>query len=173
MDITIRAEGRADIEPIATVVEAAFGSPWEAELVAAIRASENFVPDWSLVAEKQGVIVGHVMVSFVGLVDGDTARRVATLSPLAVAPDQQGKGIGGALVRAVAERVDAAGEPLLVLEGNPVYYARFGFESAADHGITMTLPTWAPPEAAQVLRLHASDPTMRGHVVYPPAFADH
>ncbi len=88
-------------------------------------------------------------------------------------PDQQGTGIGAALVRAVAERVDAAEEPLLVLEGSPAYYGRLGFEPAAAHGITITLPDWAPPEAAQVLRLHASDPTMRGHVVYPPAFAEH
>jgi len=112
-------------------------------------------------------------VSAVGLVDGDTERRVASLSPLAVAPAQQGKGIGGTLVRAVAERVDAAGQPLLVLEGSPVYYSRFGFEPAAAHSITIKLPSWAPPEAAQVLRLHAIDPTMRGHVVYPPAFADY
>ena len=53
-----------------------------------------------------------------------------------------------------------------MLEGSPAYYGRLGFEPAAAHGITITLPDWAPPEAAQVLSLHASDPTMRGHVVY-------
>jgi putative acetyltransferase len=35
------------------------------------------------------------------------------------------------------------------------------------------LPDWAPPEAAQVLRLGAhdpDDPALRGTVVYPPPF---
>ena len=38
------------------------------------------------------------------------------------------------------------------------------------HGLTLPLPSWAPPEAAQVLRLDAVQPVPRGHVVYPPAF---
>jgi putative acetyltransferase len=57
-----------------------------------------------------------------------------------------------------------------VLEGSPVYYGRFGFEPSADYGIHLPLPDWAPPEAAQVLRLRNYDPSIRGHVVYPPAF---
>ena len=36
--------------------------------------------------------------------------------------------------------------------------------------ITITLPDWAPPEAAQVLRLEHYDPAIRGAVLYPPAF---
>lgn len=60
--------------------------------------------------------------------------------------------------------------PLIVLEGAPGYYARFGFEPAIDHGITLPLPDWAPPEAAQVLRLTNDDPALRGRVNYPASF---
>jgi putative acetyltransferase len=171
-DLSIRSERAGDHDAITAVVAAAFGSRAEARLVDAIRTSENYVPHWSLVAEAGGRVVGHVMASYVGLRDGATGvdRRVPSLSPLAVAPELHGRGIGSALVRELAARLDAGGEPLVVLEGAPAYYARFGFEPAAAHGIDITLPSWAPPDAAQVLPLRNDDPAIRGHVVYPPAF---
>ena len=97
-------------------------------------------------------------------------RSVASLSPLAVLPDVQRSGIGSALVRDVTARADRRGEPLVVLEGSPDYYGRFGFEHSVRSGIHITLPSWAPPEAAQVLRLSSYDRSRRGRVVYPPAF---
>ena len=36
--------------------------------MAAIRASDNYRPGLALVAEVEGEVVGHVMVSYVGLV---------------------------------------------------------------------------------------------------------
>jgi putative acetyltransferase len=171
-DVTIRAERPDDRDAIADVVAAAFGSPAEARLVEAIRASSNFVPAWSLLAELLGRVVGHVMVSFVALQAEPGEHRIASLSPLAVAPDVQGRGIGSALVRAVTARVDDGGEPLVVLEGSPAYYGRLGFEHSVPHGIHIRLPEWAPPEAAQILRLRSYNSSIRGQVVYPPAFDD-
>jgi putative acetyltransferase len=168
--VTIRPERAGDAAAIARVVGAAFGSPEVPGLVADIRASPQFVPDWSLVAVAAGEIVGHVMVSFAVVRDGAAERRVAMLSPLAVAPHRQRRGIGSALVRAVTARVDAAGEPLVVLEGSPAFYGRLGFEHAVPLGIEIDLPDWAPAEAAQVLRLTRYDPAVRGTVSYPPAF---
>jgi putative acetyltransferase len=75
-------------------------------------------------------------------------------------------------VSTVSARVDGDGEPLIVLEGSPAYYARFGFEHSVPLGIHIRLPEWAPPEAAQILRLRNYDSSIRGHVVYPPAFDD-
>jgi putative acetyltransferase len=169
-DVTIRAERPDDREAIADVVAAAFGSPAEARLVEALRASSSFVPDWSLVAEVRGRVVGHVMVTYATLRDDATEHRIACLSPLAVAPDFHGRGIGSALVRAVTAHVDDDGEPLVVLEGSPLYYGHLGFEHSVSHGIHITLPDWAPPEAAQIMRLRNYDASLRGHLVYPPAF---
>ena len=166
----MRGERPVDRDAIALVVAAAFNSPVEARLVDAIRASPNFVAEWSLIAEMDGEIVGHVMCSFVTLRSASGERPIVSLSPLAVAPLHQGAGIGGALVRAVAARVEEAGEPMIVLEGNPKYYGRFGFEPATPLGINVRLPDWAPPEAAQVLRLREYDASVRGDIVYPPAF---
>jgi putative acetyltransferase len=169
-EVAIRAERPDDVDAITAVVADAFRSPVEARLPAAIRASENFVPEWSLVAELRGRMVGHVMVSYVALHDEDVTRRIASLSPMSVARDVHRRGIGSALIRAVVARVDDDGEPLVVLEGDPGYYGRLGFEYAVPHGIHITLPQWAPPEAAQIVRLRAYHPSIRGRLVYPPAF---
>jgi putative acetyltransferase len=168
--LTTRAEVPGDQDAIAEVVGSAFGSPAEARLVERIRASPNFVPEWSIVAELGGHVVGHVMISYVSLHGTNAQHSIASLAPLAVAPSSQGHGVGAALVREVTGRADARGEPLVVLEGSPQYYGRFGFEYSVPHGIEITLPSWAPPESAQVLRLRAYDPSLRGRVVYPPAF---
>ncbi len=166
----IRVERAADVATIAGVVAAAFGSQLQVELVEAIRACPQFLPDLSLIAELDGEIVGHVMISSATLEDGDTRHQIANLSPLAVHPTHQQQGIGSMLVREVTARADRRGEPLVILEGDPAYYGRFGFEPAAPQGIEMTLPSWAPPEAAQMLGLRGYEPSMRGRVRYPPAF---
>jgi putative acetyltransferase len=169
-DLTIRVEHDDDHPAIGKVVAAAFGSPAEAGLVEAIRASEFFIPEPSLVAERGGRVVGHVMISFAEVDAGEHRRPIAMLSPLAVDPDEQRHGVGTALVRAVASRAAARGEPVVVLEGSPLFYGRLGFEPAARHGLSLPLPSWAPPEAAQALRLAPHRPVPGGQVVYPPAF---
>jgi putative acetyltransferase len=169
-ELVIRAEGEGDQAAITRVVASAFGSPKEARLVEALRGSPSFVPEWSLVATLEESIVGHVMVTYARLRDGSTEHRVASLSPLSVDPEHQRRGVGSALMRAVTPIVDAAHEPMILLEGSPWYYPRFGFEYAVPLGITIDLPDWAPPEAAQVLRLGRYDSAIRGHLVYPPAF---
>lgn len=97
------------------------------------------------------------------------------LSPLAVLPADQGVGIGSQLVRAVLDVAESRSEPIVILEGDPRYYGRLGFEHAGTYGIKIHLPEWAPPEAAQVKLLDGfdpDDPTLRGTVIYPAAFDD-
>jgi GNAT superfamily N-acetyltransferase len=71
----------------------------------------------------------------------ETGKRVLQLSPLGVLPAHQRRGHGSELVRASLDAVRAAGEPLLLVEGAPAYYGRFGFVRADELGL---LP---PPEA--------------------------
>ncbi len=155
---------------IATLVEAAFGQPSEARLVEALRASNCYIPELSLVAEVEGQVVGHVMITTAWFDDDGERRPVANLAPLAVAPEHQRAGVGSALMRAVIAASDERGEPLIILQGHPSYYPRFGFEHALPLGIVFDLPDWSPSEAGQVLRLAGYEPTMTGKVVYPPAF---
>ena len=166
----IRTERPSDFDAIRDVVTAAFGSDAEATLVDGIRASEHYMPELSLVAELDGAVVGHVMISRVAIVDGETRHVAHSMAPVAVAPDHQGRGVGGALVRRGIELAAEAGLPMVLLEGSPTYYRRFGFEHSVPHGIHYDLPEWAPAEAAQLVRLSTYDPSVRGKVEYPPAF---
>lgn len=167
----VRPERDEDRPRILEVVEAAFGQRAERVLVERLWADQRvYRPGLSLVAEsKRGDIVGHVMVTTVWL-DGVGGREIASLAPLAVTPERQRGGIGTALLHAVCAVLDDRREPLVVLQGNPAYYGRVGFEPCAPRGITMDLPDWAPPEAAQVRRLVNYDPSIKGRVVYPSAF---
>ena len=170
----IRPERSADYEQIKDVVATAFDSPVEAKLVDDIRSSPEYVPEFALVAETDSgsdrTVIGHVMISGCELRDTGSVTAIKMLSPLAVHPDWQRRGVGGALVKSVVDRADEAGEPLVIVEGNPAYYNRFGFGPAKDHGITINVPDWAPPEAGQVIRLGHYDPDLIGTVVYPKAF---
>jgi putative acetyltransferase len=171
LDVSIRPEQPADHDAIHQVVGRAFDDESTAELVRLIRASANYVPSFALVAETVDLgVVGHIMLSRLDLDDGTRARRVLTLSPVSVLPEVQRRGVGSALILDALDRAERAGEPLIVLEGSPAYYPRFGFEPAVDHGVRIHLPSWAPPEAAMVRRLSRYTPALRGTVVYPAAF---
>ena len=171
-ELVIRPERPEDADVIDRVLRRAFEhQPAVADMVAAIRRSPRYRPELALVACCGPDVVGFVMLSGTDLVDRHGQRRdVLTLTPLAVAPDYQRRGVGAALVGAA---LAAAGrdEPLVVLEGSPRYYGRLGFQFAGDHGITIDLPEWAPPEAAQVFPLPGYETSVRGHVDYPPAIA--
>ena len=152
MGVTIRPERPSDAPAIGAVHVAAFPAdegPSVARLVEALRLLPGYDPELSLVAELDGRIVGHVMVGMAHLRDGSD-RPIANLSPLGVVPDAQRRGIGSALVEDVVARAAARGEPLVVLEGDPAFYGRLGFEYSVPHGIQITLPSWARPECAQV-----------------------
>jgi putative acetyltransferase len=169
--VIVRPERDSDRPRILDVVEAAFATPAERTLVERLYDSPQYRPGLSLVAEsRRDGIVGHVLVTTAWLDDGDWRQDIASLAPLSVWPDRQRGGVGTALLHAVCAVLDDRGEPFVVLQGDPRYYGRVGFEPSAPLGITMELPDWAPPEAAQLRRLSNYDPTIRGRVVYPPAF---
>jgi putative acetyltransferase len=144
--------------------------PYEAGVVAKVRQSEHFVPEWSLVAIEAQQVVGHILFSYLGLQDeSGTARRVVVLAPLAIHPEHQRKGIGTALVQAGLEKLEAQREPLVVVRGHPGYYPRFGFVPSARLGIRP--PFEVAEEAYMAKALGAYSPEYRGVVVYPRAFA--
>lgn len=165
--MSVRRAGAADLDTVLAVHRKAFGRDDEAEMAAAIVESLQFPPELSLVATVDDRIAGHVISSWVGLERSE--RRLLQLGPIGVLPELQGRGIGSALVRASLDATRALGEPLLLLEGNPAYYGRFGFVRADELGL---LP---PPKALydwafQVAVLAERAALPRGRVVYPATF---
>ena len=63
------------------------------------------------------------------------------------------------------------GERLVVLQGSPRYYPRFGFRDCRQLGIDMELPDWARPEAGMAHPLTMYDPSIRGPLIEPAPFA--
>jgi len=172
MRLILEPERPSDHAAVRAVVRAAFAHHESvADVVDLIRASPQFVPELALVARIHRQVAGFVMLSQAEVVDDSGDRHVVlTLSPLAVAPALQGRGIGSALVPAVLRAAAGRPEPLVVLEGSPRYYPRFGFRDCREFGISIALPDWAPPAAGMVFPLPAYDARVRGRLVYPPAF---
>ncbi len=170
-DVVIGPEQPGDAAAVRDVVTRAFSRHGVvADLVELIRASPQYAPELALVARLGPTVTGFVMLSHAEVVAADGRYDVLTLSPLAVAPEFERRGIGSALVRAGLAAADAAGAGLVTLEGNPAFYGRLGFTLAATSGVTIDLPDWAPKEAAQVYRLRAYSSAVHGRLVYPPAF---
>ena len=163
----IRRERHEDEAEISRVIEAAFGDRSVAIFAEEIRATPGYVPELAFVTEEEGEIVAHTMLSKVRLEGPDV--DVLILTPMSVRPDRQRQGLGSALVEAVLAAADERGEPLVLVEGVPAYYPRFGFQSASGLGLEPPEPEIAD-EAWMVLPLRAYDPAMRGRVVYPPFF---
>jgi putative acetyltransferase len=116
--------------------------------------------------------VGHIIVSGTTLTTDDgRSVPILMLSPLGVAPAEQSRGIGAALNRAALALADARPEPLVIVQGHPDYYPRFGFVRGRTIGIL-------PPEhlgaidKAWMVRRRPDAPEVRGRVVYPQHFLD-
>ena len=147
--ITIRAELPADAAGIHAVNEQAFGQPMEANLVDTLRKTCDTAV--SLVAEDDGVIVGHILFTPVVVETRSGPVAGMGLAPMAVLPDRQRKGIGSRLVAGGVEILRSRQCPFVVVVGHPEYYPRFGFERASQHGLESQ---WnVPDEAFMVLVL--------------------
>jgi putative acetyltransferase len=163
--VIVRDETPDDHDTIRRIIDEAFGDTITSAIVDGIRASDRFVPELSLVAVYEGQSLGHVISSYVDVVPG--SRRVLQVGPLAVVPSHQRRGIGTALMRETIRIADERGEPLLLIEGNPAYYGRFGFARADEHGIEMP-PESHGPQYFMIRPLRAYDSSLRGRAVYPP-----
>jgi putative acetyltransferase len=164
MKIEIRKETAADVAAIEAVTVAAFlhaphTSHTEQLIVEALREAGQLTV--SLVADAEGIVVGHVAISPISISDG--AIGWYGLGPISVAPEYQRRGIGSRLMREALRVLREHGAAGCVVLGEPRYYGRFGFRVDPD----LSLPD-VPPEYFQAISFGASHP--QGIVSYHSAF---
>ena len=168
--IEIRPEEPDDHAAVAEVNRRAFGQDNEALLVDALRQTEGFDPALSLVAVREGRVVGHVLFSGIHIKTERCDVSALALAPMAVLPEYQRQGIGSALVREGLDVCRRAGHSIVVVVGHADYYPRFGFRLAAE--CELRSPFAVPSEAFMALSLvPGSLDGISGVVQYPPAFS--
>ena len=162
----IRPAEAEDAAGIRAVHLAAFQTPIEADLVEALVREGDAVV--SLVAGRQGGIVGHILLSRMQAASDGRALRALGLAPVGVQPGYQGGGIGAALIEAALGIARATGEEIVFLLGEPDYYRRFGFSAAA--AAPFASPYAGPWFMALPLRPDFAPPA-QGEAAYAPAFS--
>ncbi|MET3921329.1 N-acetyltransferase [Arthrobacter sp. UYEF20] len=148
-ELVLRSEQPADRPTILALTAAAFsvspvtglpvdGEPEEVQLLARLFECEEYLPDFSIVAELDGEIVGHV-ISTRGRVG---ELELLGLGPIGVVPRLQRHGIGSALMNETIARANAARERGIALLGSSEYYSRFGFVPSTSLGVEAPDRAW-------------------------------
>lgn len=169
MTATIRPSGPDDAAGILDVVGDAFsyrGTRDASEELAIVRgtwSAQNARPLVELVADDGGTVVGHLQAA-PGFLDG-APTPVAGVAPVCVGTAHQGRGVGSALMLALARTAEERHWPLLVLLGDPAFYRRFGFEPAGPLGVTYP-PVGAANPHFQARRLPGYSSALQGAFSY-------
>ncbi len=137
----IRQAVAADYPAIYQLVQQAFKTAQvsdgtEQDFVEALRKSPGFLPELEFVAEENGELIGHVMLTKRGIETVTGEHGILLLAPLSVAFAHRNQEIGGRLMQTAFDKALTLDHTAVFLVGNPDYYKRYGFHSAADFGIT-------------------------------------
>jgi predicted N-acetyltransferase YhbS len=122
--IAIRQERKSDAAARELLLDRAYGPARFTKCSARLREGRLPAQGLSFVAVEGGAVVGTVRLWDVSAGPG---RRALMLGPLAVAPEHQGKGVGGKLMKQAIATARMRGHGAILLVGDAPYYSRFGF----------------------------------------------
>lgn len=147
-----RPDEAAEIEAL---LDRAFGSDRHAKTAYRLREGVASLSELCFTGREDGVLKATIR-HWPVLIGATTPALL--LGPLAIEPDERGKGHGVALMRHSLAAAKALGHRLVILVGDPEYYQRFGFGRAvARH---LRLP--GPVKAKRLLGLELAPGAARG-----------
>ena len=129
-DIQTRPEAEPEMGAVEAIHHRAFGESGEkiVALLRALRHAPAALAPVSLVAVRGDVPIGHILLSAGRLDAAPRLVDVFTLSPLAVDPTQQRRGVGTALIAAALQEADR--------QGCPSFFSRVRQSIIADAGLS-------------------------------------
>jgi putative acetyltransferase len=154
--VNIRETTPADIKDILYVEGEAFQRDSEVKITRDMLSDPSAKPRLSLLAIIKNQPVGHILFTH-GHIEGNPQINVSFLAPLAVIPNFQKQGIGGALIKEGIKKLSKMGVDLIFVVGHQEYYPRFGFTPALKLGFQPTYPLPAEvADAWMVLALNSN-----------------
>ncbi|WP_377292250.1 GNAT family N-acetyltransferase [Rhizobium sp. SG2393] len=137
----IDTENAGDVVARETLLDRAMGPGRTRKSSEKIRRGRLPAEGLALVArDPSGHVIGTIRLWNIeaGVTAEGHAVPALLLGPLAVDPDQEGKGVGGALMRAAIQEAARREHGAILLVGDPEYYERFGF--FADRAQHLVMP---------------------------------
>lgn len=140
MKYDIRPEIQHDYSTIYTLIRTAFETAdvkdgTEQDFAEKLRKGPNYIPELALVAEENGNIVGHIMLTKTYVDMTSNQFEGLLLAPVSVLQEHRNQGVGSLLIRESMNRARELGFKAVFLAGDRNYYSRFGFVPARHYEI--------------------------------------
>ncbi len=167
--VVIRQEIKKDYEEVYNVVKMAFATAEhsdgnEQDLVVALRKSNSFIPELSLVAVQDNKIVGYVLFTKIKIGE----HEELALAPLGILPEYQKQGIGKKLIEEGHKIAKRLGYHYSIVLGSENYYPKSGYVPAIQYRIKA--PFEIPNEKFMAIKLNNIDKEIIGTVKYAKEF---
>lgn len=136
-DYTIRMEQPCDFSTVENLTRESFWNVYhpgctEHYVLHCFRNNPDFIPELSLIMEKDGKIIGHVMYSkAVITLENSGILPSWTFGPISIHPDYKRQGYGLKLLNYSLEKAKSIGVGFVCIEGNIAFYKNAGFDLAS------------------------------------------
>ena len=143
----IRIEKPSDYPEVECLVKTSFATNADDdgtthEYLNKLRKKSVFIPDLSLVAEKNGTIIGQVVLYKTDITTPNGKQTELLLSPICVHPNYFRQGVARAMNEEALRKAKNMGYKAVFLCGNPNIYSNMGFVPSYKYNIRhITDPT--------------------------------
>ena len=142
----------SDLNDVLRIQTEAFGHKKESNLVNGLLNDGSAKPLLSLLVIDDEKAVGHILFTKIQITENEDSVSAMILAPLAILPDDQGKGVGGKLIKEGLRQLAESKVDLVFVLGHPEYYPRFGFKPAGARGFEAPYPIPAKDASAWMVQ---------------------